>query len=397
MSSFHSVVTEQKVFICAVCSFIGKLLRAVLPDIAWDSRYLQSEEELSASLDGVIQKFAGGDSDAGDCQLAMAQFACRKMKRVCDMLKRISASVGLQEVAARYLDAIWFVDMLFRMDVSKLNKLLYMTDFTDEKPSRILMNVAAILEGREDGYDAMSARAKRKADRETKALIEKVGEDVKSLHGKMDAHDAETKKQFAAVRSELHETKEELLARADAILRKSGKMNSGGKRKGKHTTEQKKICLALWMEAQNNETLKSGTNTGKPTHDAAFQYYRRELSMVGVESVAKFKSVIHTVQSTKSAESIKALEAKREAERKRKAVSRQSAAASASRNTSPRKCGIIRGNENGGGKIACGGVCGAWRGGVRGGDAAVAGAGVRRHGGVHERALRGAAFRRSGA
>ena len=28
MSCFYSAVTEQKVFICAVCAFIGKLLRA---------------------------------------------------------------------------------------------------------------------------------------------------------------------------------------------------------------------------------------------------------------------------------------------------------------------------------------------------------------------------------
>ena len=37
------------------------------------------------------------------------------------------------------------------------------------------------------------------------------------------------------------------------------------------------------------------------------------------------------------------------------------------------------------------------RGGVRGGDAAAAGAGVRRYGSVHERTVRGAAFRRAGA
>ena len=131
MSGFHSVVTEQEVFICAVCSFIGKLLRAVLPDVAWDSRCLPSEDELSASLDDVIWGFVGYDSDACDCRLAMAQFACKKMKRVCDMLKNISASVGLQDVAPQYLDGLWFIDMLLRKDTSKLNKLYYTIDFTD--------------------------------------------------------------------------------------------------------------------------------------------------------------------------------------------------------------------------------------------------------------------------
>ena len=310
MSGFHSVVTEQKVFICAVCSFIGKLLRAVLPDVAWDSRYLPSEDELSASLDDVIRGFVGYDSDACDCRLAMAQFACKKMKRVCDMLKNISASVGLQDVAAQYLDGLWFIDMLLRKDTSKLNKLYYTIDFTDDKPSRILMNVAAILEGRTDGYDAMSAQAKRKADRETKALIETVGERVESLHGKVDAHREETKKQFAAVRSELHNAKEELLARADAILKKLGILNLGGRRNGKHTTEQKKVCLACWMSAQDNVELKSGTATGKATRKAAFDWYKRQLALVGVTKLSKFIAVLHTMNNTKSATNIMALEAK---------------------------------------------------------------------------------------
>jgi len=148
------------VFVCAVCTFIGKLLRAVLPDVAWDNAFLQSEDDFSASLDGVIRKHAREGSNEGDCRLAMAQMACNRMKHVCDLLKRISESVGLKEIAGRYLDAPWFVDLLLRKDTSKLNKLYYTIDFTDEKPSHILMNVAAILEGRTDGYDAMSAHAR---------------------------------------------------------------------------------------------------------------------------------------------------------------------------------------------------------------------------------------------
>ena len=318
MSGFHSVVTEQKVFICAVCTFIGKLLRAVLPDVAWDNAFLQSEDDFSASLDGVIRKHAREGSNEGDCRLAMAQMACNRMKHVCDLLKRISESVGLKEIAGRYLDAPWFIDMLLRKDTSKLNKLYYTIDFTDEKPSRILMNVAAILEGRTDGYDAMSAHAKRKADRETKALIEKVGEDVKSLHGKIDAKSAEIIGKVDAVRSELHETKEELLARADAILKKLGTLNLGGRRNGKHTEAQKKVCLACWMSAKDNIELKDGTATGKATRPAAFNWYKRQLALVGVTTLSKFVDVLNSIKTKKSADRKRDLEAKREAERKRK-------------------------------------------------------------------------------
>ena len=318
MSDFHSVVTEQRVFICAVYAFIRKLLQAVLPDVAWNNTCLPSEESFGDILDAVIQKHDSTASCEGDCCLSMAQTACRQMKRVCELLRNVCRSLGLKNEADQYLDAPWFVDLLLRMNVSKLNKLLYTIDFTDDKPSRILMNVAAILEGRTDGYDAMSAQAKRKADRETKALIEKVGERVESLHGKVDAHREETKKQFAAVRSELHNAKEELLARADAILKKLGILNLGGRRNGKHTTEQKKVCLACWMSAQDNVELKSGTATGKATRQAAFDWYKRQLALVGVTKLSKFIAVLHTMNNTKSAENIKHLEAKREAERKAK-------------------------------------------------------------------------------
>ena len=102
MSSFHSVVTEQKVFICAVCTFIERLLRAVLPDIAWDNTFLLSEEKLGALLDEVIRKNSLKGENEGDCCIAMAQAACNAMKHVCDLLKMSCAAVGLQDVAEAF-------------------------------------------------------------------------------------------------------------------------------------------------------------------------------------------------------------------------------------------------------------------------------------------------------
>jgi len=245
----------------------------------------------------------------------MAQTACRQMKRVCELLRNVCRSLGLKDEADQYLDAPWFVDLLLRMNVSKLNKLLYTIDFTDDKPSRILMNVAAILNDKAVAYDAMSARAKRKADKETNELIR---EATSRIEKKIAAHDADTKTQFAAVRDELHETKEELMAKVDATLKKVGKANLGGKRKCRHTIEQKKVCLALWMEAQRNEELKSGTESGRATYEATFNWYKRRLALVEIDTVEKFIAVMRTINNTNSAESIKALEAKREAERKAK-------------------------------------------------------------------------------
>ena len=165
MSCFYSAVTEQKVFICAVYAFIGKLLRAVLPEVAWNNTCLPSDEDFGGIIDAVIQKYDPSTAFEGDCCIAMAQTACRQMKRVCELLRNVCRSLGLKDEADQYLDAPWFVDLLLRKNVAKLNKLYYTIDFDDEKPSRILMNVAAILNDKAVAYDAMSARARRNRTR----------------------------------------------------------------------------------------------------------------------------------------------------------------------------------------------------------------------------------------
>ncbi len=319
MKDFGAVATEQKAYICAVHSFIVKLLRAVLPDVAFDNVLMLGEGELARSLDGTIRVHGEMQKpNAGDCCLAMAQTACASMKDACDLLKTACVAVGLEKIAGRYLDAPWFIKVLLRRDLAKLTLLQHTIDFSDSRPSRILMNAAAILDNKAIAYDSMNAKAKRKADSETAELLRKVADGVESLHVKMDAHSAETQTQFASVRDDIRETKEALLEKAEAILTKAVAAKLSGKRKSRHTTEQKKVCLALWMEAQRNEELKSGTEKGIATYEAAFSWYKRQLALVGVTDSRKFIDVLQTIKSKRSADQKAALEAKIEAERKAK-------------------------------------------------------------------------------
>ena len=126
----------------------------------------------------------------------------------------------------------------------------------------------------------------------------------------MDVHGKEANEQLAAVRSELHETKKELLAKADEILRKLGKVNLGGRRNSRHTEAQKKVCLACWMSAQNNTELKDGTARGIATYKAAFNWYRSQLALVGVADFRKFLDVLNAIKTKRSADRKAALEAK---------------------------------------------------------------------------------------
>ena len=329
MSSFHSVVTEQRVFICAVCAFIDKLLRAVLPDIAWDNTHLPTEEEFGGILDAVIARHDPKTSCEGDCCLAMAQAACNRLKRVCDLLKRVSASVEMEDIAKQYLDAHWFVDVLLRKNFSKLNKLYYTIDFTDGKPSRILMNVAAILNDKAVPYDSMDANAKRKATNDTKKIIAEVQKLATGVEKKVEKKIDESKAELAtkiddgnkmiagkveAVREELRLSKDEVLAKADEILKKLGVRL--GNKKTRHTIEQKKACLACWSLAKENAELATTTNNGQPTHEAAFNWHRKHLALFGVTTLKKFNDVLNSINVQKCVDQKAGIEANREAARK---------------------------------------------------------------------------------
>ena len=326
MTHLLLAVMGQAKYVCAVHRFIQDLLLKAAPELLKGSGALKTDAEFKDTIDAAIASVTTPAARERDYIRAIVEAASDEMKPLCHLLRGASEVVGLGKVADRYLDGARFREMLLRKDEEKLERLnAIVQDQAQAVPVKVLMDVAAELDGRAENYDGMDAASKRKASREMKKLIGKVEEmrsAIDAVGGKIDDHDANTKKRFDDVRDELHETKEELMAKVDAILKKAGKVNFGGKRKCRHTAEQKRVCLALWMEAQRNEELKSGTENGKATHEAAFNWYKRQLSLVGVDTPEKFKAVIHTVNNTNSAESIKALEAKREAERKRKTCKR---------------------------------------------------------------------------
>ena len=72
------------------------------------------------------------------------------------------------------------------------------------------------------------------------------------------------------------------------------------------------------MSAQNNAELKSATKKGTATYEAAFNWYKRQLALVGIVTSKKFRDVINSIRVKKCTDQKTALEAKREAERKRK-------------------------------------------------------------------------------
>ena len=60
----------------------------------------------------------------------------------------------------------------------------------------------------------------------------------------------------------------------------------------------------------------------KAERKAAFNWYKRQLALVGVTTLSKFVDVLNSIKTKKCTDRKRALEAKRGAERKRKARKR---------------------------------------------------------------------------
>ena len=65
-------------------------------------------------------------------------------------------------------------------------------------------------------------------------------------------------------------------------------------------------------------SISSDPSLPSATYEAAFNWYKRQLALVGIVTSKKFRDVINSIRVKKCTDQKTALEAKREAERKAK-------------------------------------------------------------------------------
>jgi len=278
----------------AVHSFICELLAIVMPDLVRGSEYIKNGAEFCECIENAIKEATTPTATETDYIRAIVGTSCREMAAVCNLLKAASALAGLERIAAEYLDANKFRAMLLRKDSRKLERLVAIVRAREGKPVKVLMEIAAELNGRTEGYDGMDAAAKRKAAADVKNVIAKVDE----IRGVIDAH------------------KSEIVERVDAVGRKVDSLKSKGRRRGRYSESQRKVCVVCWSKAKGSAELRYSAN-GRVTYEMAFAYSRRELSVVGIDNVKKFRAVLHSVRNMECEDRRRALEAKQDAARRR--------------------------------------------------------------------------------
>ena len=314
MTTLLLAVMGQAKYVCAVHRFIQDLLLKTAPELLKGSGALKTDKEFKGTIDAAIASVTTPNAKELDYVRAIVETSSAEMKPLCHLLRGAAEVVGLGELAARYLDGMRFREMLLRKDEEKLERLnAIVNDQGQAVPVKVLMDVAAGLDGRAENYDGMDTAAKRKASREMKRLIGKVEE----MRSAIDANAAEIGSRIDEGKKEIVSHVDEVGGKVEAVGKKVDRLRLKGKRRSKHGEASRDACLTCWEMAQSNAEVRYAINT-RITYASVFNHFSRQLVKHGITSAKQFRAVLHAAQSLESSRRIKALEAKREAERKRK-------------------------------------------------------------------------------
>ena len=314
MTTLLLAVMGQAKYVCAVHRFIQDLLLKTAPELLKGSGALKTDKEFKDMIDAAIASVTTPNAKELDYVRAIVETSSAEMKPLCHLLRAAAEVVGLGELAARYLDGARFREMLLRKDEEKLERLnAIVNDQGQAVPVKVLMDVAAGLDGRAENYDGMDTAAKRKASREMKRLIGKVEE----MRSAIDANAAEIGSRIDEGKKEIVSHVDEVGGKVEAVGKKVDRLRLKGKRKSKYGDNARNACLMCWEMAQENAEVRHAINT-RVTYESVFTYFKGKLVAAGINTVKKFKAVLHATKNLEYARRIKALEAKREAERKAK-------------------------------------------------------------------------------
>lgn len=284
MRSVSSTAFAQAQYACAVRKFIEELLHAVAPEIVGSPGLLDAAEvfaaKINALLDGLLQRRV---SD-GECCHEIADFSCREMKTLCGVAWEASRRAGFGAIAKQYLAPRVFISLVLSQDWQKLDALNAAVRDGDADPGRTLMLVGEVLDGRGGFYDSMGARAQHKATRDANNIVDRI---------------------------------EALVSKVESINAPAAKPSRGrrGRIRGTLAVDtRREACLAIWALAKKDAAVCNTVNT-RVTYKAVFTRYRRELAEYSVDSVEKFRAIVHSAQSLECMRRKRALEARQDESR----------------------------------------------------------------------------------
>jgi hypothetical protein len=301
MYPYLSAVMPQIAYAHSVRDFIRELLNRFIPgkwiDRAISDRDANFDKMLDAAFSGLDEKTA----TEKDYCAKVVSVLCEEISGVCEVMRLVCVNRGYDDYAAKYLSSEKFVKLLLRQDTSKLKKLNAVVGDKSKPLCLLLREIGAVLEDKSSGGDsAFDAAEIKKANAELKAFAADVKKTIKT--GFKEVND-NIKAGVAAVGEKV-----------DALEAKLKR----GKRRGKYD-DVGSSCLDIWEAAQSDVSLRNSLNT-RVTYEAVFTRHKCDLEESGIDTVEKFKKVIHAAQSKRSNANIKILRARQDAVRKNHAA-----------------------------------------------------------------------------
>ena len=283
MSVLKTAVLRQIAYARSIRSIIRAIMRRML-DGEWINRiFASSDEEFNKRLDLALEPLDFATATKRDFCEAVVDVLCDEVSELCLALKEVCEGSGYSEYYESHISHERFVRLVLSVDTVKLGKMKKILDNANLSPIDILRNIGAVLNDETlEERAALGAMERRRANAELKAIAA----DVKST----------MQIGFAQSNQKLLECKSEIIAavgeKVDAVAAKVKR----GSRRGRYTEAQIDFCGKVWESACDIQEIRNSTNT-KVSYEAAFQFFRRQLAKLGVESVDDFKSIIRAHQA----------------------------------------------------------------------------------------------------
>ena len=301
MSALKLAVLRQVAYAHSVRGFIREILKVLIPGKWIDRVISDSDAAFDAKLDAAFATIDETVAKKEDYCRKVVDVLCDEVARLCEVLREVCEGCGYGDYARCYISHEKFVRLLLRTDTVKLGRLKKALAAHGSSPADLLRGIGAILDDRPlEEAPALDAAERRRANAEIKAIAADVKKTIRTGIKEVNAN---IKAGTAAVGEKV-----------DAIAAKVKR----GRRRGKYDDVGRR-CLDIWEAAQTNAALRYSLTT-RVTYAAFFARHRDDLEKSGIDTVEKFKKVIHAAQSKRSSDNIKKLESRQDKARQKSAV-----------------------------------------------------------------------------
>ena len=277
----------------SVRDFIIAILKRLIPGKCINGFLASSDEDFDANLNSRFAELDRVKAKDDAYRDEVLEVLGGEVAHLCEILRTVCTKRGYGAYYNAHISHKRFAWLVLHSDEERIVEMQKIVNDRRLTPIDVLRGVGAILNDETlEERAALDDKERRRANAEIKAL----------------AADVKTTMQLGFDRTE--QKLIECRAEVKAIGLKVSKLKCRGKRRGKYDKASVQ-CLMIWERERADTTLRNTLNT-RVTYEVVFERNKRELAELGIDSLAKFKKVIHAAQSKRSSDGIKALHSKQD-------------------------------------------------------------------------------------